>query len=505
MSSADPPFDALPSSQPLQTLADSLDISGPTTPDEQAASTFPPKLTQSSLPSPPQDRITPSNLYDLYSVFIRTYHPSAINTFRTTTTTTTPAESSQPSTSIPTPETFHEHEADGKHADGSVPASVAVKLESTPVKLEPLLNRHVSLHCHTAEHLAKFNTPPKNQKKSFVPFQLFEVVMHQGPMDEVASYGRKRRRTNDYMESEDGDIASWTDIARKLGFNTKGTNIAARIKEWIVNHHIGPFFDWLRGIPNEWYTRCQISTAELEQRLPELERAVQNAFSRGRQGQEATRDESTRDIGSSSSRTELQAGGDIDMTEDEHGDRRQSYLAKAKTAKSPQYRAQAGGSSSKSSHKAALTDSALSSSASSGSSSSLSSSSSGSGSDSDSDSDAQSHRSAEHPAGEGEGASPSSKQSRSDSLTPLSKRLKTGDHAEQEGPEAQGELSAAQLEARNRQLETRNRKLAEQLDKQSKELKKLSKKLLKARMELKHNEKIKRCIVKLAAGMSSSS
>ncbi|KAJ3007905.1 hypothetical protein HKX48_008874 [Thoreauomyces humboldtii] len=88
-------------------------------------------------------------------------------------------------------------------------------------------------HCKVTEHLSKFDTPPKNQKRTFETYDFFELVRELGGVD---------------------GIKSWSDLARRLGFDPRGTNIAARVKEWMIYHHIGAYFDYLLGIPNEFLT-----------------------------------------------------------------------------------------------------------------------------------------------------------------------------------------------------------------------------------------------------------
>ena len=38
-----------------------------------------------------------------------------------------------------------------------------------------------------------------------------------------------------------------------MGFDPRGTNIAARIKDWMTYHHIHSFFDYLLQIPNDFF------------------------------------------------------------------------------------------------------------------------------------------------------------------------------------------------------------------------------------------------------------
>ncbi|TPX67361.1 hypothetical protein SpCBS45565_g03832 [Spizellomyces sp. 'palustris'] len=87
-------------------------------------------------------------------------------------------------------------------------------------------------HCRLMEHFAKFDSPPKNQKRTFETYDFYEVVRDLGGVSQ---------------------IKSWSDVARRLGFDPRGTNIAARVKDWMVYHHIGAFFDYLLGLPNEFY------------------------------------------------------------------------------------------------------------------------------------------------------------------------------------------------------------------------------------------------------------
>ncbi|KAJ3033059.1 hypothetical protein HDV00_006821 [Rhizophlyctis rosea] len=53
-------------------------------------------------------------------------------------------------------------------------------------------------------------------------------------------------------------IKSWSDIARQLGFDPRGTNIAARIKGWMTYHHIHSFFDYLLGTPNDFFLHADV-------------------------------------------------------------------------------------------------------------------------------------------------------------------------------------------------------------------------------------------------------
>ncbi|KAJ3171370.1 hypothetical protein HDU87_008327 [Geranomyces variabilis] len=91
-------------------------------------------------------------------------------------------------------------------------------------------------HCRLAEHLAKFDTPPKNQKRTFDTYDFFEVVKEIGGVEK---------------------IKSWSEVARRLGFDPRGTNIAARVKDWMVYHHIGAYFDFLLGISNEFFAQAR--------------------------------------------------------------------------------------------------------------------------------------------------------------------------------------------------------------------------------------------------------
>ncbi|KAJ3051489.1 hypothetical protein HK097_007502, partial [Rhizophlyctis rosea] len=87
-------------------------------------------------------------------------------------------------------------------------------------------------HCRLTEHFAKFESPPKNQKRSFETYDLWGLIWEVGGVD---------------------GIKSWSDIARRLGFDPRGTNIAARIKDWMTYHHIHSFFDYLLQIPNDFF------------------------------------------------------------------------------------------------------------------------------------------------------------------------------------------------------------------------------------------------------------
>ncbi|KAJ3178244.1 hypothetical protein HDU85_005241 [Gaertneriomyces sp. JEL0708] len=113
-------------------------------------------------------------------------------------------------------------------------------------------------HCRLTEHFAKFDSPPKNQKRTFDTFDFFLIIKEVGGVEKVKS---------------------WSDVARRLGFDPRGSNIAARIKDWMVYHHIGAFFDYLLGIPNDFYMHepvaddgagaaTQHPTAEIQQSPP---------------------------------------------------------------------------------------------------------------------------------------------------------------------------------------------------------------------------------------------
>ncbi|KAI8909646.1 hypothetical protein EDD86DRAFT_247008 [Gorgonomyces haynaldii] len=85
------------------------------------------------------------------------------------------------------------------------------------------------------DHINKFYDPPTYQKKTFHPYDLFLIVQECG-----------------------------------------ATNISFRIKEWLRFHHIDAFFDYLMGLPNEFYQDPKIAdsgyvtpTERLERRYPD--------------------------------------------------------------------------------------------------------------------------------------------------------------------------------------------------------------------------------------------
>ncbi|KAJ3159648.1 hypothetical protein HDU86_001658 [Geranomyces michiganensis] len=119
-------------------------------------------------------------------------------------------------------------------------------------------------HCRLTEHLAKFDTPPKNQKRTFDTYDFYEVVKDIGGVEKVSSEFEKMAMSLlEYAAAANkspGDISqikSWSEVARRLGFDPRGTNIAARVKDWMVYHHIGAYFDFLLGISNEFFMHAR--------------------------------------------------------------------------------------------------------------------------------------------------------------------------------------------------------------------------------------------------------
>ncbi|KAI9094571.1 hypothetical protein DFS34DRAFT_233843 [Phlyctochytrium arcticum] len=85
------------------------------------------------------------------------------------------------------------------------------------------------------------------EKRTFDTYDFFEVVKDIGGISK---------------------IKSWSEVARRLGFDPRGTNIAARVKDWMVYHHIGAFFDYLLGLPNEFYLQADGTPQKYPQSAP---------------------------------------------------------------------------------------------------------------------------------------------------------------------------------------------------------------------------------------------
>ncbi|KAJ3104682.1 hypothetical protein HDU97_008958 [Phlyctochytrium planicorne] len=86
--------------------------------------------------------------------------------------------------------------------------------------------------CVIMDHCGKFENPPSFHGKKIDPFTVFAAVREVGGVSQ---------------------IKAWSDVARRVGYDPKGSNIAARIKIWIEQHHIDVFFDYLLGNENSFY------------------------------------------------------------------------------------------------------------------------------------------------------------------------------------------------------------------------------------------------------------
>ncbi|KAJ3120488.1 hypothetical protein HK100_012778 [Physocladia obscura] len=86
--------------------------------------------------------------------------------------------------------------------------------------------------CKITDHLLKFEHPPSFEGKSFNIFDFFRLIFSLGGFQ--------------YMKS-------WTDICRRIGMNPSKSNISTRIRDWAEKHHIVAYFDFLLGIPHDFY------------------------------------------------------------------------------------------------------------------------------------------------------------------------------------------------------------------------------------------------------------
>ncbi|KAJ3087450.1 hypothetical protein HK100_008358, partial [Physocladia obscura] len=89
--------------------------------------------------------------------------------------------------------------------------------------------------CKIADHLLKFEHPPSFEGKSFNIFDFFRLIISLGGFQHTCQ------------------MKSWTDICRRIGMNPSKSNISTRIRDWAEKHHIVAFFDFLLGIPHDFY------------------------------------------------------------------------------------------------------------------------------------------------------------------------------------------------------------------------------------------------------------
>ncbi|KAJ3288577.1 hypothetical protein HDU76_007651 [Blyttiomyces sp. JEL0837] len=87
--------------------------------------------------------------------------------------------------------------------------------------------------CRISDHIARFQTPPRYFDKSLEVVTFLNVVKTFNGIDK---------------------IKSWTDLARRVGFSPKDSNIAARMKDWTRKHHVASFFHHLLGLEEPAFT-----------------------------------------------------------------------------------------------------------------------------------------------------------------------------------------------------------------------------------------------------------
>ncbi|KAJ3212288.1 hypothetical protein HDU67_003917 [Dinochytrium kinnereticum] len=87
--------------------------------------------------------------------------------------------------------------------------------------------------CRVQDHIGKFENPPTFHGKKINAFSLFAAVVELGGVS---------------------NIKAWSDIARRVGYDPKGSNIAARLKAWTEFNHINAFYDYLLGKHNTFYS-----------------------------------------------------------------------------------------------------------------------------------------------------------------------------------------------------------------------------------------------------------
>ncbi|KAJ3385952.1 hypothetical protein HDU84_001882 [Entophlyctis sp. JEL0112] len=104
--------------------------------------------------------------------------------------------------------------------------------QALPLVMERMRDREKG-PCKIQDHLARFDQPPTFEGRSFHIFDFFVLVSSLGGF---------------------ANIKSWTDVCRRVGMNPAKSNISTRMREWAEKHHIIAFFDFLLGIPNDFYT-----------------------------------------------------------------------------------------------------------------------------------------------------------------------------------------------------------------------------------------------------------
>ncbi|KAJ1552542.1 hypothetical protein HK405_010938, partial [Cladochytrium tenue] len=91
-----------------------------------------------------------------------------------------------------------------------------------------LFEFHPKLHCARSfdEHAAGFVAPPMHRGSSFDAYMFFcATLLLGGPIKTIC----------------------WADLTRKMGYDTRNSSVAARIKIWTERHHLFEFYQYLLG------------------------------------------------------------------------------------------------------------------------------------------------------------------------------------------------------------------------------------------------------------------
>ncbi|KAJ3413972.1 hypothetical protein HDV05_007261 [Chytridiales sp. JEL 0842] len=159
---------------------------------------------------------------------------------------------------------------------------------------------HPPVDCSSSkrgDHTLRVGLPPAHGNNTFHPFDLYNEVKDAGGPEWV-----KKKKM-------------WSDMSRRMGMETKGSNIAKRLKDWVEKHHLNAFFDFLMGIANPFFTPQLRMKPDVIKRISDIADAPIQQEPTGHQYGTAEDDSN----GSGSEGSDSESGSESSSSESESG------------------------------------------------------------------------------------------------------------------------------------------------------------------------------------------